>query len=567
MTLLGFVLRSSRGTVAVSVLAAAVGGVGAVALLAMVHRALGPDADHLPRWWGGAFAALCVTVAAARVVAQGAMARLGQGAVTELCLRLCRQVLRLPLARFEALDKGKLLAVLTEDVSIVANALIGIPQICLNGPLVALCLAYAGWLSPMILVLGGGFAAVGVGSYLALTGPALRQIHRARSGQDSLVNLFTTLIEGFRELRQSRARGRAFLADGLEPAARAVRDRAVAGQTFFALAEGWGELSFFGFLGFLLFVVPGFLALDRATLAGAVLVVLYIMGPLDVLITWIPTLGQARASLARIEALMPALDAGPPEDADAPAPALRSAIELRGVTHAYDGDGDGDGENPNEAGFRLGPIDLTLRPGEVVILAGGNGSGKTTLVKVLAGLYPPRSGRITVDGAEVTDPTRAAYRDLFGVIFADGHFDRRLWGLDRPGLDDDAAAGLARMGLSGRVRFGDGRFSTADVSQGQRGRLALLAALLEDRPALILDEWAANQDARFKRTFYRDILAGLRAAGKAVLVISHDEAYHDIADRVIALEDGRIAAAPGAGGGPAAAPGEPALARSGGQHR
>lgn len=533
MSLLGFVMRSSRGIVALSVVAAAVSGAGAVVMLAMVHRALGDEAAPTPGWWGWAFAALCVVVATARVVAQAAMVRLGQGAVTALCVQICRKILGLPLDRFEAMDKGGLIAVLTEDTVIVANALVGIPQICLNGPLVALCLAYAGWLSPAILVCGSLFAAAAIGAYLALTGPAMRQLYAARSGQDSLVGHFSTLIEGFRELKQGRARSRSFLDDGLEPAAVAVRDRSVGGQTFFALAEGWGELAFFGFLGFLVFVLPRFHAYDRATLAGAVLVVLYIMGPLDSLINWIPTLGRARASLHRIDALMPTLDAGAVAEADAPAPPIRESIRLVGVSYAYEGE---DGE----PGFSLGPVDLTLRPGELVILAGGNGSGKTTLVKVLAGLYAPHAGSVRLDGRPVEDEARAAYRDLFSVIFADNFLLRRPWGLDRPGLEAEASAGLDRMGLGRRVRFEDGAYSTTDLSQGQRGRLALLTALLEDRPVVVLDEWAANQDAHFKKAFYREILPMMRDAGKALLVISHDEAYHDVADRVVRLRDGRL---------------------------
>ena len=172
------------------------------------------------------------------------MSRLGQGAVSALGTRVCRSVLALPLERFEAIDKGSLVAVLTEDVAIVAAALVGIPQICLNVPLLALCLAYVGWLSPTILVCGAFFAALAVGSYLMLISPAMGQLHKARAGRDTLVGHFRTLIDGFRELKQHRPRRSAFLTKGLEPAAAAVRDRAVAGQTLFALAEGWSPVNY-----------------------------------------------------------------------------------------------------------------------------------------------------------------------------------------------------------------------------------------------------------------------------------------------------------------------------------
>jgi putative ATP-binding cassette transporter len=87
-------------------------------------------------------------------------------------------------------------------------------------------------------------------------------------------------------------------------------------------------------------------------------------------------------------------------------------------------------------------------------------------------------------------------------------------------------------------------FSTVDLSQGQRRRLALLGALLEDRPVYIFDEWTANQDPSFKQIFYHKLLPELRAAGKALLVVSHDESHFDIADRVVRLLDGQIVESP-----------------------
>jgi putative ATP-binding cassette transporter len=203
------------------------------------------------------------------------------------------------------------------------------------------------------------------------------------------------------------------------------------------------------------------------------------------------------------------------------------------VTYAYDQDG-----------FAIGPIDLTLRPGEIVFVAGGNGTGKTTLVKLLSGLYTPRSGTIRVDGRPVTPETQDAYRQLFSVVFVDGYLFPTLLGLDRPELDLEAEALLARLALAGHVRVAGGAFSTTDLSQGQRKRLALLTAWLEDRPLVILDEWAANQDTAFRRLFYHELLPEWRDRGKTLVVITHDEEYFPIADRVIRIDAGRLRSQP-----------------------
>jgi putative ATP-binding cassette transporter len=536
MGLLAFLFRASRGIVLLSVLAGLTGGVCGVGLIALVQAALarpGGGSTSLAL----AFLGLCVVAAGSRVVAHASMVHLAQGTVCRLCLALCRRLLAAPLETFEGLDPAGVLAVLTEDIVIVANALGGLPLLGINLPIVIACLAYVGWLSPAVLAAGLVFAAVAIAIQQVLALRALRRLALARAGQDLLVAHFRALIGGFRELKQHSGRRAAFVEAGLETAAVTVRDQTVQGLTIFAVASSWGQIAFFGFLGLLLFVFSGSQALGRDALAGVVLVVLFMMTPLELILAWLPILGRAQVSLRRIEALGLSLEQGPANGA-LPLDALDTQpevpeIALEGVTYAYDQDG-----------FAMGPIDLTLRPGEIVFVAGGNGTGKTTLVKLLAGLYTPRTGTIRVNGRPVTPETQEAYRQLFSVVFVDGYLFPTLLGLDRPELDDEAEALLARLALTRHVQVAAGAFSTTDLSQGQRKRLALLTAWLEDRPLIILDEWAANQDTAFRRLFYNELLPEWRRLGKTIVVISHDEAYFPIADRVVRIDAGRLRTRP-----------------------
>ena len=188
----------------------------------------------------------------------------------------------------------------------------------------------------------------------------------------------------------------------------------------------------------------------------------------------------------------------------------------------------------------LEPVDLTLRHGEIVILAGGNGSGKTTLVKLISGLYTPASGVVRLDGRVVDDENREAYRQLFSAVYADGYLFP-----DFNGLGTATTPGMAQLG------WNDWAWRQASLCQWDlvlyRPTLAGPTAapgsawhLLEDRPICILDESAANQDVSFKQLFYYKLVPELRAAGKALLVISHDDRYFDVANRVIRLQDGRL---------------------------
>jgi putative ATP-binding cassette transporter len=161
-------------------------------------------------------------------------------------------------------------------------------------------------------------------------------------------------------------------------------------------------------------------------------------------------------------------------------------------------------------------------------------------VKLITGLYAPDAGMVRLDGRPVGPEQQDEYRQLFSVVFADGHLFQALLGLESHDLDARAQRGLARVELDGLVRVEDGAFSTTELSQGQRKRLALLTACLEDRPILVLDEWASHQDPRFKRVFYLELLPELKARGKTLVVISHDEDFFHVADRIVRLDAGQL---------------------------
>ena len=298
MNLMRFLITSSRGIVMLSAIAGAAGGIASIALIVLIQSELGRETSSSSAvvW---AFGTLCVVSASARIIGQVGMVKLGQGAVAELSLHMVRRTLDLSLREFERIDTSSLLAALTEDIVLIANAMVGLPQLCINIPIVIACLAYIGWLSPVIFVCGVIFAALAIAAYLGLSARAIKDLREARACQDVLVGHYRTLIDGFRELKLHRGRRAAYLAESLEPTMVSARGQMVRGLSSFAVAEGWSQLAFFGFIGVLLFAIPCLEPISQPTRVAAVLVVLYLMAPLDVILTWLPILGRAQRRSAK----------------------------------------------------------------------------------------------------------------------------------------------------------------------------------------------------------------------------------------------------------------------------
>jgi putative ATP-binding cassette transporter len=140
----------------------------------------------------------------------------------------------------------------------------------------------------------------------------------------------------------------------------------------------------------------------------------------------------------------------------------------------------------------------------------------------------------------IDDTVRDGYRQLFSVVFTDFYLFDKLLGLEQQEIDSRAFDYLRMLQLDHKVQVEDGTLSTLDLSQGQRKRLALLTAFLEDRPVYLFDEWAADQDPQYKEVFYLKLLPELKARGKTVLVISHDDRYYHLGDRIVKLENGQL---------------------------
>ncbi len=535
MMLLRFILRTCRGMMAVTTLTALLSGACNAGLVLLVSKAVTHmDSAAKALMWG--FIALGIGKLVTTFISQVLLARFAQGAIAELRRDLIRKILGVPLRNLEEIGSHRILVALTDDVFNITQALLAIPLATVNLAILLGGAAILGWFSWQILAAVGLLIVIGGLGYRLMVSSAFRALNLAREEEERLFGYFRALTEGIKELKLHRGRRSAYLHQHVQATTEIYQRHNVTAETRFVAAQSWNHLLYFALIGLILFLAPHLGSFSRETLTGYIITTLYLMGPLAGVMSSISLFGRAEVALKKVSQLGISLAEQATESCsfEQTEKCLDfRQLELRGVVHSYHREQD-------DSHFVLGPIDLVFNRGELVFLVGGNGSGKSTLAKIIAGLYAPEKGEIRLDGKPVTNEDRDEYRQLFSAVFADFYLFDDLLGLANPNLDARAGQYLASLHLNHKVKVKNGVLSTTAVSQGQRKRLALLTAYLEDRPFYLFDEWAADQDPYFKNIFYTQLLPELKSRGKTVLVITHDDRYFDEADRLVKLDYGKI---------------------------
>lgn len=524
----------SRATIVFAVLAGGVAGVGSTALIAVINAALAGNFSKRALIWE--FIGLCIIIPVAGFVSQALLVRLTAQAGHHLRLQLSNQILDAPYRMIEELGIHRLLATITDDIPAVTNAVTSLPLLGTQLFVMLGCLLYLGWLSWPLLLLVIGYMFLGLLTHHFPTQRSFHYFRLMREEWDAMFKGVRGITEGNKELKLNRKRRNDFVSKQLVPAIEGIKTYGMRANTIALAASNWGQVLFFIFIGLILFLTPVLLNVSHQVLTGYTLTILFMITPLTIILNNLPILGRAHVAAEKVRTLGLSLAASqlasPARTTEVANHSWRQ-LELNGITHTYQSEGQAEE-------FSLGPLDLTFTPGEVVFLIGGNGSGKTTLSKVIMGLYEPERGQIYLDGKPVTAADRDDYRQNFSVVFSDFYLFDHLYGVDGRELESHGQEYLRALKLDHKMRIEDGKFSTTELSQGQRKRLALLAAYLEDRPIYIFDEWASDQDPMFKQIFYYRILPELKRRGKTAIVISHDDHYYDLADRIIKLERGQI---------------------------
>lgn len=452
-------------------------------------------------------------------------------AVSDIQLRISNKLRQMDYPSFTRLERSQVYAALMGNKDIVVEAARFLVSFTSGGAMMLCAFVYAACICiPGVVLILAILSVCG-----AIFVQNLRKVHSqqetAQLREKEFLASLEDLLDGFTELKMHRPKSDDLYESGIQKLCRQAiaAKRAVERSNI----EGTAFSTTFAYLpvGAAIFFLPQFSSVTTEQLIKLIAVTLFSLSPLMGLVLFIPMMTKAEMLLAPLLSFEAFLDARQEPVLDQPrqAPEFQHLAIREGVFR-YTAPA---GQHP----FALNINEFNLCRGELVFLAGANGSGKTTFMHILAGLLPLDSGEILVDGQSLAALGLEDYRSLFSIIFSDFHLFDTLYGLKEPDPEHMKAL-LAQMGLTDKVRLEGRRFSTTKLSSGQRKRLALIAVMLEDRPILLFDEVAADFDFNFREYFYKTLLPALKAQGKTILAVSHDDRYFQVADRVLYMRYG-----------------------------
>ncbi|MDY4314629.1 multidrug ABC transporter permease/ATP-binding protein [Pectobacterium actinidiae] len=527
MALLHIVYQQYRwpflAVILLSLLSAAL-GIGLIAFINLqLIETVNQSLSVLPQFLGLLLLLMGVTLAS-----QLALTTLGHHFVYRLRGQFIKRILDTNIARIEQIGSAQLLASLSSDIRNITIAFVRLPELIQGIVLTIGSAAYLAWLSPKMLAVTSIWIAVTLWGGFMLVSRVYRHLTQVREAEDRLQKDYETVINGRKELTLNRERAQKLYEDIYQANAQDYRQNVIRADTFHLSAVNWSNIMMLGAIGAVFFMANNLGWADTNVAATYSLTLLFLRTPMLQAVGALPTLLSAQVAFNKLKLF----DLADYQESFsvAAAPVDWHTLELRDVVFRYD-----------DSGFEVGPINLVITRGELVFLIGGNGSGKSTLAMLLTGLYIPVSGSLLLDNRPVTAETREDYQTLFSAIFTDFHLFGQMMG--RQGTEPDTAlvdSWLDRLNMRHKLTLENHRVMNLQLSQGQRKRVALLLAVAEQRDILLLDEWAADQDPQFRRVFYLELLPQLRALGKTIVAISHDDHYFEHADRLLEMHQGRL---------------------------
>ncbi|WP_421763410.1 cyclic peptide export ABC transporter [Ekhidna sp.] len=534
MGILKLLLSSSKRLFFFATLTSILTGVFSTFVIKVIHEAIqdnGYDANNFIT----NFFLFLILYGVFSLISSYSITFLTQKIIQELRIKLSTSILK---AKFESIEhhQQKLLPILTEDVKTIANSIDRLPSVTTGLAKVIGILIYMIWYSPtltiatlIILVF------VMILSKFAL--PYVRKYaDQSRNYLNSLYEQFHGLVFGIKELALNKSSKKKYLNEFIVPTSDRQNKAYLKENIVNSTISRSTDLITFLAIGCLIIIVFKYKFVSLDVFGEYLTLVLFTLAPIATITGFFGNFKRIEVAIDQVNAIGLELSNNKLEEdgLDTLTKAEnKSIIKINHLEHSYY-------HSDKDQHFAMGPIDLSVKEGETLFLVGGNGSGKTTLAKLILGLYKPLAGHVEYFGQKITAKNIFSYRSHFAAVFTDSYLFQKFLDVEEAYVEEHGNRLLQVFQLEKKVKIVDHGFSTKRLSEGQKKRLSLINAILENKDIYLFDEWAANQDPVFKEIFYQEIIPYLKVLGKTQIVISHDDQYFHLADRVVKLRDGKV---------------------------
>lgn len=433
-----------------------------------------------------------------------------------------------------ATRKTEVHAAIVNDVSILTQASQSIIDFFTAAVLTIVCFIYLATLSWILFAITLLVAFVGIGIYQLRANANIKDFQKARSLENNFQASINSILDGFKELFMEPEKGKAIFEKQITPVSEMANENNTRAYIGFLNNQITGYTLFYVLIAAILIYLNAALKIEVRYTVTFVFTLLYLLGAINTIMVLLPALIRAKIAAGRLLELKDKLEKDDRPVIKGLPRFFKEELEQITISDLeyYYGKG--------EQTFGIGPVNLDIKRGDTVFIYGGNGSGKTTFIHTLLGLRIPARGEIRFNDTVVDSDHYTAYKALFAVVFSDFYLFNELLAVSRFEMEKWEYY-LQLFEMEEKVTINEkGVFSTTNLSTGQRKRLALIAALLEEKPVLVIDEWAADQDPYFRKKFYTEIIPLLKQEGITIIAITHDDRYYHCADKLFRMEYGKL---------------------------
>ncbi|CAA6814287.1 MAG: Cyclic peptide transporter, partial [uncultured Thiotrichaceae bacterium] len=457
-------------------------------------------------------------------------------AIFQVRTRLTGKVQQVELAFMENMGANTLYGRLTQNDTLISQSVPMIVGTLQMFSLMVFSLIYLGYISPISFIMTLVAMSLAVIYFLAQSDfikTALQEVHEK---EKIYFKSISHLVNGFKEIKINHQKGQDLL-QRIATVSKSAQDIKAGFRKRESRLWSFGRLFIYILLPIVVFIIPNFSHEHTGNLFKIAATLIFLIGPTNMLANMIPMMSRVNVAIDDLFALEQEMDAAIVnynthiDGRDHDNQKNFKCITINQISFTY----------PDSTGvaFAAGPFNETVKKDELLFIIGGNGSGKSTFLKLLTGLYYPNEGGLYLDNTLIDNTNYPHYRNLFSIVFTDFHLFNKFYGVADVDVEK-VDYWLEKMWMQDKVKYQDGGFTSTDLSTGQRKRLAFIAAMLEDKPILVIDEFAADQDPQFRQYFYEKLLGEVRDMGKTIIAVTHDDHYFHVADRVWKMDEGRI---------------------------